>query len=75
MYWQPKAWADRPTCVKWAKGTLKPHVLEKHKGSDGELQETLIFLDDLDAQLQDTYRGGGGDSCSPPRPPNPSRPG
>lgn len=44
VYWQPKAWSDRPVMLDWQKRTWKPFT-EKHYPEG----ETLLLLDGLDS--------------------------
>mmetsp|Transcript_35205 Transcript_35205/g.86357 ORF Transcript_35205/g.86357 Transcript_35205/m.86357 type:complete len:924 (-) Transcript_35205:243-3014(-) len=46
VLWQPKAWSDRPTHLKWLEGPWK-----RHCDADGEETERLLFMDNLDSQI------------------------
>ncbi|KAK3240823.1 hypothetical protein CYMTET_49366 [Cymbomonas tetramitiformis] len=50
VYWQKCAWVDRPSSIEWQNGTLIPWLRE-HIPDD----ESVIFADKLDAQIQPEY--------------------
>lgn len=48
VYFQKKAWADRPTSKSWIENTFASHIQSrKHLG--GFLPKTLLFCDNLDS--------------------------
>ena len=47
VYYQKKAWFDRPTCMSWAKD---------YRRSTGIQQEKLLGLDNLDGQTHPEFR-------------------
>jgi hypothetical protein len=49
VYFQKKAWADRPFVVDWYKRTLQPWVQENVKGTTQD-QAWVLYADSLDAQ-------------------------
>jgi hypothetical protein len=51
VYWQPKAWSDRPVMQDWQERTWKP-FLAKHYPND----ETLLLLDSLDSHKHIGFR-------------------
>lgn len=50
VFFQPKAWVDRPTALKIVNTTWKKHVDECHTSADGTVEETMCLFDNLDAQ-------------------------
>jgi hypothetical protein len=56
VYFQPKAWADRAFCNQWAEDQLKDISDEHHKKADGTREDLLLFLDNLDAQVQEPFK-------------------
>ncbi|KAK3234439.1 hypothetical protein CYMTET_55310 [Cymbomonas tetramitiformis] len=50
VYWQKCAWVDRPSSIEWQNGTLIPWLRE-HIPDD----ESVVFADNLDAQIQPEY--------------------
>lgn len=51
VYWQHKAWCDRPVMQDWQERTWKPFV-KKHYPND----ETLLLLDNLDSHTHIGFR-------------------
>ena len=53
IVWQPKAWVDRDTAVKWAERVMVPFVKQHNKD-----QETILFMDRLDAHVSCGWDSG-----------------
>ena len=56
MYWQRKAWLDRPTAVKWAIDVKKDLARVSFAEESDDLY-CILFMDNLDGQLQKPYLG------------------
>lgn len=56
VLWQKKAWADRETCVEWAK--------EVFRRGTSRADEKLLFLDNLDGQICDDFVTYLRDKCN-----------
>jgi hypothetical protein len=54
VYFQPKAWADRPTSLAWFKKTFKKHLEERAK-EEGKNPEFMLFCDNLDSQAHEEF--------------------
>jgi hypothetical protein len=54
VYWQPKAWVDRPTAVKWA-GDFKKDLAQKSFPDEKDAVDCCLLMDNLDAQWQKPY--------------------
>ncbi|KAK3248556.1 hypothetical protein CYMTET_41984, partial [Cymbomonas tetramitiformis] len=52
VYWQKCAWVDRATSLEWQNGTLIPWLNEHIPN-----EESVVFADNLDAQVQAEYLG------------------
>ncbi|KAK3253487.1 hypothetical protein CYMTET_37255 [Cymbomonas tetramitiformis] len=50
VYWQKCAWVDRPSSIEWQNGTLLPWL-----NANIPVDESVIFADNLDAQIQAPY--------------------
>ena len=50
VYFQPNAWVDEATCMKWTEKTLKKFV------EDEQLDKFLLFCDNLEAQCSDSFK-------------------
>ena len=55
VFAQAKAWADRETSVRWLKETFKKHISERTRQEGGIRPRTLMFCDNLDAQVHDGF--------------------
>jgi hypothetical protein len=53
--WQKKAWADRKVMFVWFKEVWKPFI-DANFLRDGRYEETILFLDNLDAQIWHSFR-------------------
>ncbi len=54
VYFQKKAWADRPTSKSWVEKTFAAHI-QSRKKPDGSLPKTLLFCDNLDSQVHEGF--------------------
>ena len=54
VYFQKKAWADRPTSKSWVEKTFASHI-QSRKNLDGSLPKTLLFCDNLDSQVHEGF--------------------
>ena len=59
VYWQKCAWADRKFCVEWALRTWKKYTQQNSRDF-----QRLMTVDNLDGQLQPTFRNALQDECS-----------
>mmetsp|Transcript_2977 Transcript_2977/g.5996 ORF Transcript_2977/g.5996 Transcript_2977/m.5996 type:complete len:325 (-) Transcript_2977:248-1222(-) len=56
VYFQKKAWVDRPIAIQIAKKTWKQHVDECHTSADGTVEKTMTLFDNLDAQTHSGFK-------------------
>jgi hypothetical protein len=54
VYFQKKAWADRPTSKAWVENTFASHIKSRKK-PDGSFPKTLLFCDTLDSQVHEGF--------------------
>lgn len=57
VYFQKKAWADRPTTLAWMEKTFAKHI-DQRTDSEGALPTTVLFCDNLDSQVQPEFKDG-----------------
>lgn len=54
VYFQPKAWADRPFSVSWVARTFAAHI-DKRTQAEGAVPNTMLFCDNLDSQVHQGF--------------------
>ena len=65
VLWQPNAWVDRPTAMKWLKQGWQPFIkAERAAGVATDEDRYLLFEDNLDAQSTPEYIDFLSDECA-----------
>lgn len=55
VYYQRKAWADRPTSQAWIEKTFAKHMQRRAAANNGVNEHTVLFCDNLDAHTQPEF--------------------